>query len=106
VNGHDFGADVRLSAIESSYATRGYLDNAVATMITNGLSASDIEVIKTAINDTMVDNHELAAAVAERDVRIACLEAKLDAVIAKLEATEFVAVEQIALQFDCAGHPV
>jgi uncharacterized coiled-coil protein SlyX len=51
----------------------------------------------------MVDNSELAAAVAERDARIACLEAKLNAIVAKLEATEFVAVEQIALQFDCNG---
>ena len=100
--GDDFNGDARLTALESAgYVTQAAIDAAVGQSITDGISDAELNILKNALDASQVSHVELEAALAERDAQIACLEAKLTALMAKLDETKFVTVSEGGFTFDC-----
>ena len=104
--GDDFNGDARLTTLENAgYVTQAAIDAAVGQSITDGISDAELQVLKNALDASMVQHSELDAALADRDAQIACLEERLESLMTKLDETKFVTVSQGGFTVDCGHDP-
>lgn len=100
-SGDHFDGESRLIALEDAITTREDAIARINSSIVDGISEAETNIIRDAIDDTLVTSTEMEQGFADVDARLDCLEARMAAVANKMSSKRVLVVKQLNFSFDC-----